>query len=97
MKSYFEEYHKPLGLIGSFAALAVAVIYFKFIPEEASVTSGVQEIILRYGHGLCWLLLAGVSFLWAAKGGGRHARILAYAALVAYVVFIGTLLFTKFA
>lgn len=96
MKRYFEKHHRFLGFTGSLAALVVAVIYFKVIPEEVSAVSGFQEMILRYGHSLCWLLIAGASFRWAIKRGDKWSEILAYVALATYIIFIVTLLITKF-
>lgn len=96
MKRYFDKHHTLLGFTSSLVALLVAVIYFKVIPEEVSAVSGFQEIILRCGHALCWLLLAGSSFRWAIKRKGKWSGILAYGALGTYIVFISTLLITKF-
>lgn len=95
MKRYFEKHHRFIGFAGSLAALIIAVIYLKVIPEEVSAASGLQEIILRYGHSLCWLLLAGASFWWAIKKKNKGIGILAYAALATYIIFIVTLLITK--
>lgn len=96
MKTHFEKHHRFLGFTSSLAALVVATIYFKIIPEEVSAVSGFQEMILRYGHALCWLLLAGAGFRWAIKRKDKWSGILAYAALAVYIIFIITLLITKF-
>lgn len=96
MKNYFKKHHRFIGLTGSMIALVVAVIYFKVIPEEASAAGGFQEIVLRYGHSICWLLLAGASSRWAIKKKDKWSVVLAYAALTTYIIFILTLLITKF-
>lgn len=96
MKSYIEKHHKILGVVGGIIALAVAVIYFKVIPQEAATASGIQKIILVYGHSFCWILLSSASILWAIMNKNRWSKILAYAALASYLVFMGTLLVAKF-
>lgn len=70
-----------MGFSFGLLAFAVAAVYLKVTPEEVSTASGVQRIILAYGHSLCWALLGTASFLWGAS---KEARLLAYAALAAY-------------
>ena len=96
MKSYLEKHHKLFGIGGGIIAFVVAVIYLKVIPEEASSASGLQKIILSYGHSLCWILLSGASSLWAITGKNDLSKILAYMALGTYIIFMSTLLITKF-
>ena len=95
MKSYIEKHHKLFGIGGGIIAFVVAVIYLKAIPEEVSSASGLQKIILTYGHSLCWILLCGASILWAITEKNKLSKTLAYAALVVYIIFISTLLLTK--
>lgn len=96
MKSYLEKHHKSFGIVGGMIAFVVAVIYLKVIPEEGSTVSGLQKIILAYGHSLCWILLCGASILWAIIKKNKWSKILAYAALATYIIFMSTLLITKF-
>ena len=96
MKSYLKKHHRLFGTLGGIIAFIVAVIYLKVIPEEASSASGLQKIILTYGHPLCWILLSGASSLWAITAENKLSKILVYTALVVYIIFIGTLLLTKF-
>ena len=96
MKSYLEKHHRLFGIGGGIIAFVVAVIYLKVIPEEASSASGLQKIILTYGHSLCWILLCGASIGWAVVKKNKWSKILAYTALVVYIIFISTLLLTKF-
>lgn len=96
MKSYLEKHHRLFGTLGGIIAFVVAVIYLKVIPEEASTVDGLQKIILIYGHSLCWVLLCGASIGWAVVKKNKWSKILAYTALVVYIIFISTLLLTKF-
>ena len=96
MKSYLEKHHRLFGALGGITAFVVAAIYLKVIPVEVSSASGLQKIILIYGHSLCWILLSGASSLWAITAKSKLSKILAYTALVIYIIFIGTLLLTKF-
>ena len=96
MKNSLEMHHRLFGIVGGVIAFVIAVIYLKVIPAEVLSASGLQKIILTYGHSLCWILLSGASSLWAITGKNDLSKILAYTALVVYVIFISTLLLTKF-
>ncbi|OGL22436.1 hypothetical protein A2707_03880 [Candidatus Saccharibacteria bacterium RIFCSPHIGHO2_01_FULL_45_15] len=97
MKSYLEKHHRIFGLLCALIAFVIAVIYLEVVPEEASNADLIQKIILAYGHSLCWFLLSGASMVWSIKRKNQWSVYLAYAALAVYVIFIGTLLITKFA
>lgn len=96
MKNSLEMHHRLFGIVGGVIAFVIAVIYLKVIPAEVSIASGLQKIILTYGHSLCWILLSGASSLWAITEKNDLSKILAYTALVVYVIFISTLILTKF-
>lgn len=96
MKIYLEKHYRVFGTIGALIAFVVAVTYLKVIPEEASSLSGLQKIILMYGHSLCWFLLSGASTLWAITKKSKWPQVLAYTALVTYIIFVSTLLIIKF-
>ena len=92
MKTYLEKNHRVFGLLGSAVALIIAAIFIKVVPGEAAVASGIQEIVLRYGHSLCWILLSQASLLWGINKTNKWSKFLAYIALTTYVIFMGTLL-----
>lgn len=96
MKSYLEQHHRLFGVIGGVIALIVAVIYLKVTPVEVSIVEGYQHIILVYGHSVCWILLSVASILWAILKKNKWSEFLALAALLTYVIFLGTLLSIKF-
>lgn len=96
MKSYLEKHHRLFGIGGGMIAFVIALIYLQVTPEEASTVSGLQKIVLTYGHSLCWILLSAASSLWAIAEKNNLSKILAYMALGAYIIFMSTLLITKF-
>lgn len=96
MRSYLEKHRLLYGHIGAIIALIIAVIYFVVIPGEVLKASGMQKLILLYGHSLCWVLLSIASYLWGMKKHKKLTAFFAYSAFVTYIIFIGTLLLTKF-
>lgn len=94
MKSYLEKHQRLFGICGGIIAFIIAAIYIKVIPEEVSSASGLQKIILLYGHSLCWILLGTASILWAILKKNKWSKFLAFAALSAYFIFMSTLLIT---
>lgn len=95
MKNYLNTHHRLVGFIATLVALVVAIIYLKVLPEELETTEGMQAFILKYGHSLCWFLLAGASSLWAIRRQNKWSVALAYLALATYLIFIVTLALTK--
>lgn len=96
MTSYLERHHRIFGAIGALIALVVAVIYLMVIPEKPTDAGWIQKFVLMYGHSLCWFLLSGASILWSIKRNNKWSVPLAYTALTVYIVFMSTLLITKF-
>ena len=78
-----------VGVSGSFVALCIAYIYFFVIPPEKSEI-GILQVVLTYGHSLCWVFLAVASALWGLSKDSGWYVYFAYAGLVIYVVFIAT-------
>lgn len=91
-----EKHHRAFGFLGASVAIIITAIYLKIVPVEAAATGGAQEIILRYGHSLCWILLSQASLLWGVKKTNKWSKFLAYVALVVYIIFMGTLFITYF-
>lgn len=96
MKAYLEKHYRLFGFLGALVALIIAAIYIKIVPEEAVATSGIQEMVLRYGHSLCWILLSQVSFLWGVNRTNKWSKLLAYNALAMYIIFMVVLLTSRF-
>ena len=96
MRSYLEKHRLLYGHIGAIIALIVAVIYLVVIPGEVLEASGIQKLVLLYGHSLCWVLLSIASYLWGIKKHRKLTAFFAYLAFITYIIFISTLLLTKF-
>ena len=64
MRSYLEKHRLLYGHIGAIIALIIAVIYLVVIPGEVLEVSGMQKLVLLYGHSLCWVLLSIAIYLW---------------------------------
>lgn len=95
MRSELEKHRLLYGHISAIIALIVAVIYLVVIPGEVLEASGIQKLVLLYGHSLCWVLLSIASYLWGMK---RHKKLMVffgYSAFVTYIIFIGSLMITK--
>jgi drug/metabolite transporter (DMT)-like permease len=88
VKKFFQSHHRLAGSVVSMGALAVAAIYFVVIPEQASRAEGLVKVLLLYGHGLCWLLIAMASMLWAINKNNRWSPRLLYVALAVYAAFL---------
>ena len=95
MRSYLEKYRLLYGHIGAIIALIIAVIYFVVIPGEALEASGIQKLVLLYGHSLCWVLLSIASYLWGMKKHRKLTAFFAYSAFITYILFISILMITK--
>jgi len=89
------EHRVPLGIAGSVVSLGIAVIYLVVVPEEATRAEGVVELVLRFGHSLCWLLLAIAGAAWAARAPRPLVVWSARGALAAYLAFLVTLLVVR--
>ncbi len=78
------------------ACLLIAVAYWVFVPKEVYSPNAyfLERIVVKYAHSLVWLLL-GLACIIANYQRQEVAKLIALAALVTYLVFIGTLLKVK--
>ena len=95
MRGYLEKHRLLYGHIGAVIALIIAVIYFVVTPGEVLEASGMQKLVLLYGHSLCWILLSIASYLWGVKTHIKLTAFFAYSAFITYIIFIGILMITK--
>lgn len=95
MLAFIEAHRLLLGLMGSLVALGVAGVFFFIVPGEAGILSGWREIVLRYGHSVCWVLLAVAALLYAFRAPEAIVQVTGFSALVVYLVFLAVLVTTK--
>jgi hypothetical protein len=94
MKHNTQKHRKLIGTIGAAVSAIVGLIYLKITPDEVSSVSGLHKILLTYGHSVCWLLIGLACGLWGWARSGQ-AKLMCYAALLAYTLFIAALLFAQ--
>jgi hypothetical protein len=80
-----------LGWGGAVIATGMTAVWSLVIPERAATATGLQAAAIRYGHPVCWALLAIVGVL-TAIGAPRRARdAFAFAAGASYAAFLAGL------
>ena len=81
-----------VGLVAAAAAAGMAGVWLVVVPEKADQTNGLQELAIRWGHPLCWALLAvaGVLFALGAPKGVRDG--VCFAAAGCYAAFLAGML-----
>lgn len=81
----------PSVALGS-ASMVLAVLWFLVWPEDrvGGDTGGLERAVLRWGHGLVWLLLAAMWFLKASRVTAlrRPSDVCGYLAGASYLVFL---------
>jgi len=77
-----------VGVVLAALCLGLAVLWVFVVPAKAGATTGVQEAAIRYGHPVCWALLATASVLFAVRAPRRSVDVVVRSALAAYVVFV---------
>ncbi|GIG27634.1 hypothetical protein [Cellulomonas marina] len=92
MLEFLESHRVLAGAVGCIVALAVAVVFLLVVPEEAAGSTGARYLVLRYGHSLCWLLLAACSALHALRAPSGLVEATGLLALASYVSFVAVLL-----
>lgn len=70
----------------------LAVIWLFVQPEAPAGATAAQVFLLRWGHSICWALLALLCVLIAGNSPAPVRRVVGVAAGVAYAGFLGALL-----
>lgn len=91
MKELLEKHRRLFGVIGASVAVVIAIIYLLVDLEVSPDAGGIEIFVLRYGHSICWLLLAGAIIMWVLHR-TKWSTVLGYAALAVYGAFILTIL-----
>lgn len=86
--AWLERHRRPVGLVAIVIALGLAALWLVVAPEKAATSTGLAAWMLRFGHSLCWLLLAATAALWTARAPRRAVDLTAWAALAAYGGFL---------
>jgi hypothetical protein len=82
-------------LVWGGVCFVLSIIWVRFWPSDrAAGVDAIRRFILRWFHALVWLLLAVAAWVAASggAGGAATARIVAFLALITYLVFMFTLL-----
>ncbi len=83
------------GVAGCLIALVVAAVYIFVVPEVPAEAPLYAQLVLRYGHSLCWMLLAAGSMAFAVRASSQLVAGFAYGALISYAIFMLIFLLTK--
>lgn len=81
-------HHRTLGLAGAVAAVGMTAVWTVVVPDKADATTGLQSLVIRWGHPACWALLAGVGLSVALDAPRRVRDPLAWSALGSYGAFL---------
>lgn len=93
VRALLEKQRRLVGIAGAVAATALAGLWLVVVPERAAEASGLRELTIRYGHSLCWGLLALAAILHSVRAPRRYVEVVAWSGLTAYVAFLlGTFL-----
>ena len=87
----------PLIIWGALCLVLTAVWVVVWPHDKATAVDGLRFFILRWFHALVWLLLAIAAFIAAFNllGGASTARIVAFLALISYLVFMVTFITSR--
>jgi len=82
------------SVVWSMLALVIAAIFVYVWPSDKvpGDTTSIRYLILRWGHTLVWVLIAGFIFL-RSVGATSLASLLGGLAGITYLAFIATLVF----
>lgn len=73
---------------GAVLAAAMSVLWFRVVPDAVDDATGWAWVALRFGHAVCWGLLAASMVIGIADGPPRLRSGLAWGALAAYATFV---------
>ena len=88
LRALLEKHRRVVGITGAVGATALAGLWLVVVPERAAEASGLRELTIRYGHSLCWGLLAIAAVLHSARAPRRYVEVAAWSGLAAYAGFL---------
>ena len=83
---FVERHRTALAVGGLIVSVGLAV------PERAATTEGLQQWVIRFGHSVCWALLAATALLVLLRAPKRLVDTAAWSALAAYLAFLAATL-----
>lgn len=87
-----DRYRTPLAVGGLVVSLALTVLWLFVVPDRSASTEGLQQWMIRFGHSLCWGLLALTALLVLLRAPKRAIDAAAWAALAVYAGFLAATL-----
>ena len=79
---------RPLGAVGAVIAAGMSALWVVVVPDRVDTVTGVQEVVIRWGHPVCWALLAIVGILVAVAAPKRIRDVVAVLAAGSYAAFV---------
>ncbi|MFB9732477.1 hypothetical protein [Ornithinimicrobium kibberense] len=89
VRGWAEGRRRTVGFVGAVLALAMATLWTVVVPDRATEVDGVRQLAVRWGHPLCWVLLALAGVLYAVRAPAAWVAGVTWAALAAYLLFLG--------
>lgn len=87
-RALLEKHRRLVGVAGALGAAALAGLWLVVVPDRAAEASGLRELSIRYGHSLCWGLIAIAAVLHSAGAPRRWVDMAAWSGLAAYAGFL---------
>ncbi len=89
---FVERHRTALAVGGLIVSVGLAVLWLFVVPERAATTEGLQQWVIRFGHSVCWALLAATALLVLLRAPKRLVDTTAWTALAAYLAFLAATL-----
>lgn len=87
-RALLEKHRRVVGITGALGAAALAGLWLVVVPDRAAEASGMRELTIRYGHSLCWALIAIAAALHTARAPRRSVDVAAWSGLATYAGFV---------
>lgn len=88
LRALLEKHRRVVGVAGALGAAALAGLWLVVVPERAAEASGLRELAIRYGHSLCWCLIAIAAAFHAARAPRQWVDVAAWSGLTTYIAFL---------
>lgn len=92
VRRWVQRNRRRTGLLGGLVAFGIAGVYLVVVPSQTHHAGGLGYVVLRYGHSLCWLLIAAACIAYGLQQKPTLVAGFGYAALAVYALFIAAVL-----